>query len=88
MKKTNLKKNERKELELFRKLSLNILANKIFLEYKATTAVINVEPEGFVEECLNTNFSRITNKAKNIVWRHFLANLVLNKRKVKNEHEN
>lgn len=76
-KKSLTKKEMQKELNMFRKLSMNIIANKIFLDYKIISNITSVEPEKFVEECLETSFPQFKSKEKQEIWLNFLTNLVM-----------
>ena len=81
-KKAPTKKEMQRELELFRKLSMQMVANKIFLEYQLASSFISIEPEGFVDECIKMNFPRLQPEIKDKIWSQFLSNLVMIRKKV------
>jgi hypothetical protein len=76
IKKAPTKKEMQVELDMFRKLSMQMVANKIFLEYKMASSVMPIEPEHFFEECLKDNFIRLDSQFKDAIWRKFMLNMV------------
>jgi hypothetical protein len=76
VKKAPTKKEMQTELDMFRKLSMQMVANKIFLEYKMASSVMSVEPEHFFEECMAGNFIRLDPQFKDEIWRKFMLNMV------------
>lgn len=83
VKRSPTKKDMQKELEMFRKLSMHMVANKLFLEYKMASGVMPVEPEQFVEECIKDNFPKLKQNIKDGIWHYFLSNLVISAKRAK-----
>jgi len=75
-KKAPTKKEMQVELEMFRKLSMQMVANKIFLEYKMASSVMPIEPENFFEECMRENFIRLAPQFKEEIWKKFMLDMV------------
>ncbi len=75
-KKAPTKKEMKAELDMFRKLSMQMVANKIFLEFKMASSVMPIEPEHFFEECMRDNFTKLEPKVKEEIWRKFMLNMV------------
>lgn len=81
-KKSPTKEDMQKELDMFCKLSMHMVANKIFLEYKIASNFIPVEPESFVEECIKENFVGLKSEAKDHIWSYFLNNLNIARKRI------
>ena len=76
VKKAPTKKEMKAELDMFRKLLMQMVANKIFLEFKMASSVMPIEPEHFFEECMKDNFIKLEPEFKEEIWRKFMLNMV------------
>jgi hypothetical protein len=70
------KKELQKELEAFKVATLQMLANKLFVEFMTANDQYPAEPEHFFEEWISRNLTKPDDTIRLWTWRYFMVNLI------------
>ena len=62
----------------YHEAAMHIIANKLFSDYIMCSKMIApTEPEHFVEEWIEKNILKPSEKAKKLIWTYFMQNLLI-----------